>query len=83
MHIRIDMQRTPITTALIEKLRISLTKSKRRQGVRAMLLDRRRRKASRARYSHANTSAQWRDFRDCAETRMNQGSFDCHNFRFR
>jgi hypothetical protein len=45
-----------------------------------MLLDRRRRKASRARYSHANTSPHWRDFRDSAETRMNQGSFDCHNF---
>jgi hypothetical protein len=48
-----------------------------------MLLDHRRRKATRARYSQANTSPHWRDFRDSAETRMNQGSFDCHNFRFR
>jgi len=48
-----------------------------------MLLDHRRRKASCVRYSYANTSPQWRDFRDSAETRMNQGSFDCHNFRFR
>ena len=81
MHIRIDMHRTPITTALIEKLRISLTKSKRRQRVRAMLLDHRRRKASRARYSRANTSPQWRDFRDSAETRMNQGFLGLKNFQ--
>jgi hypothetical protein len=45
-----------------------------------MLLDQRRRKALRARYSRANTSPQWRDFRDSAETRMYQGSFDCHDF---
>ena|SRR6185503_4446107 len=40
MHIRIDVHRTPITTAPNEKLRISLTKSERRRRVRAALLDR-------------------------------------------
>jgi len=40
MHIRIEVHRTPITTSLIEKFRISPTKSKRSQHVRALLLDR-------------------------------------------
>ena len=39
MHIRIDVHRTPITTAPNEKLRISLTKSERRRRTRDALLD--------------------------------------------